>query len=248
MRLPITPMLLATLLASPVAAQRAFGVGVGGAYRAERDDLASPLRYAGLGPALRLTYSADGTRSRFAIALDAGTAHLTSAASTPSMHYARDTRGSLGVEYLRRVHGGRLSLFVGGRFDASADVRQHTYDPATVGSELFVDVFGVVEAAGAATLPLGPGTISTTLAVPLISLAFRTPYTGAKYVPSPELRAPGTLLGFDNWLAYRWWPTRGVGFEAFHTFQWIHYPTPRPLAAVVQRFGVSLMFAVGRTR
>ncbi len=248
MRPLLTLTLLASLVTSPVAAQRAFELGIGGAYRAQRDDLASPLRYAGLGPALRLGYAAEGHRSRFAVVLNAGTARLTSAISTPSMHYARDTRGSLAVEYLRQIGGGRLAVFAGGRFDASMDVRQHTYDPRTVGDELFADLFGVLEAAGAATLPVGPGTLSTTLAIPLVSLALRTPYTGATYVPVPELRGPGTLVGFMHRVAYRWWPTVRVGITVLHTFEWIHYPTPRALSAVVQRLGASVSIHVGGIR
>ena len=248
MRLTFLVFLAATLATSPATAQRLFDVGLGGTYRAQRDDLASPLRYAGLGPGARLKYSALGGSSRFAIVVQGGTARLTSPVSTPTAHYERETHANLIVEYLRRIHGGRLGLFVGGRLDADGDVRYHTYDRANVGREVFADLFTTLDAAGTATLPVGPGALSMTVAVPLIALALRTPYTGAQYVPAPELRTVGTIWGITNRVEYRWLLSHRFGISAFHLIRWLHYPTPRPLTAAMQQFGVSLSIVVGGTR
>jgi hypothetical protein len=248
MRLPLPALLAATLVTSPAAAQRVFDVGLGGSYRAQRDDLASPLRYAGLGPGARLEYAALGGSSRFAIVVQGGTARLTSPVSTATTHYERETHANLSVAYLRRIHDGRLGLFLGSRLDADGDVRFHTYDRATVGREVFADLFTTLDAMGTATLPVGPGSLSMTVAVPLVSLALRTPYTGAQYVPAPEIRTVGTIWGVTNRVGYRWLLSRRFGLSAFHLMRWLHYPTPRPLTAAMQQFGVSLSIVVGGTR
>ncbi len=248
MRLPFLAFLAVTLAASPATAQRILDVGLGGSYRVQRDDLASPLRYAGLGPGARLEYAALGGSSRFAIVVQGGTARLTSPVSTSDMHYERETHANLSVEYLRRVHDGQLGLFVGGRLDADGDVRFHTYDRATVGREVFADLFTTLDVMGTATLPVGPGSLNMTVGVPLVALALRTPYTGAQYVPAPEFRTVGTIWGVTHRVGYRWLLSHRLGLSAFHLMRWLHYPTPRSLTAATQQFGVSLSIVVGGTR
>lgn len=234
-----------SMFASPAAAQRSLGLVLGGAFRAQNDVLASPLRYQGAGPAGAVRYAARGPRARFALTLDLAAARLTSTVTTPSGHYANNWRVGLSGEYLRLVTAGRPALYLGGRLSASGDVRRQVYDPA-VGSEMFVDLFTVLEAAGTLVLPIGASSVSETVALPVVSLAVRTPYTGLKSFPSPQLRGPGTLLGFRHRLTYRRPVSKRVTFAATHTFDVWHYPTPRSMTATTQRLSVAIELVLGR--
>ncbi len=127
---------------------------------------------------------------------------------------------------------------MGGALDSYVSARNHHY--AAGQREWFVDALVAFAATGQWVYELGPGELSQTLTVPLASLALRTPYPGAKFVPSPEVRGPGTLLGLSYQAGYARALSPALTLVTSYRLRVLSYPDPRPFTVLAHHLAVGL--------
>lgn len=181
-------------------------IAVGAAGLGIADDVASRLSYHGRMTGIAVSYDGRGPESRWSIEGAYHAGELTSSiASDGGVGVGtEDARtGWLSLEYLRAAwEPGSVRVLIGGRVDARVAWRTHHYAPW--GEELYADLLAPLEAAMAGVWALGEGVeLSERVAVPVMALILRDPWTGAKYAPSPRLGGPLSVRGVDHELTYR---------------------------------------------
>ena len=210
-------------------------------HHVQADALASPLRYGGVGPGLSLGYARVGPRSRTALHVAYGGPSLESRISRPGVSTEQTHRLTVSVPHLRGVRGGqRLDLLLGGQLTGDVLYRKHAYPTST---EHFADAFVLLEAAAGLEYRASERLrVEQRLAVPLLGLLWRSPYTGLKYAPEAALALPHQLQGLRHELAL----TRAAGprlsLTAAHELVLLRHADPWELATVTQRLrlGVEL--------
>jgi hypothetical protein len=242
----------ATLLlcgtADALAAQEAtrltrWSLAVGVVHRVQSDELASPLRYSGLGPGIRFAYFREEAGSRAGLGLDYAGPRLASAITQGDAHSTDTHRTALTASYLRRVaamRGGQVSLFLGGTMAVDGLYRNHSYGPVG-GRETFVDVFATLAPAGGWEALVGPRLrLSHRVASPVLGAVWRTPYTGMKYFPDARLARIPTLLGLEHELALELSLSPTVDLVAAHHLSALKHPDPWRFATLTNWFRVGL--------
>lgn len=210
------------------------------------DGLASPLPHRGTGMLLGAGYGSPGHRGGWGIDLTYWGPRIRSSIATGEGGYEDTHQLDLGFVWVRRVAelaGGRVGLHLGGAVDARVSFRSHRYvvwgqRPKV---ERYGDLFVPLQLTGMWSVLVGEsGLLTHRLAVPVGTLAFRSPYTGLKYFPDAALMGPATVTGVDSRLSYR----RRAGSRwvvgLFHHMTLMRHPDPRPLSSVVHRVGLEL--------
>lgn len=227
--------------AHPAPSTGYWGISVAAMHQSIHDEIASPLRQSGSGPALGLVYTVRGTRSTWGIDVAYASPSLAAASSAASAS-EKTHEASLGFAYLRRVVGSEaspLAVFAGAGSKIRLIVRTHYYDGR--GSELYADFFAPVELQGLWEYATGrTGAISGRLAASLFSVVVRDPYAGAKYLPGAELADPLRVPMLRHVLSYRF--RIGASFAAVlsHELGYVRYPAPRHLALATQDVRLTL--------
>jgi hypothetical protein len=189
-------VLAATTGALP--AQRSIGVSVGRAAVREYNQLASPLNYAGGATALSLGYYNDAPGASWGVQLDAQLAGLTPEADAVGGRASVD-RVRLHVPVLRQIVGSATGANVrlGAALVADLLYRNHAYGAGT-SSEPYLDAFTGLDAVLRAGSQVGATRVSLDVALSAVRVAWRTPYSGLKYVPAAQLALPDRYHGVDS--------------------------------------------------
>jgi len=248
MRTPLVLLGLSSSAALPLGAQSAWLVGLGVERYDQADALASPLRYGATDPWIAVAWRHQG-RTLSGVAVSFAPARLTARPSGPGSHYIDAWGGGLAGHWLRRVVGTRRSaIHIGARLDVFASARRQVFRP-DAGTELYADLIAGLEGAAAWTWwPGAADELRQELSVPVMSAAMRTPYTGAKYLPSLMLGGPGRLTGIRYEVEYTRAVSGGLALGSRYTFDTFHYPDPRGLSVVSHRLGVLARFGGGGRR
>lgn len=211
------------------------------------DGLASPLRHQGTGLLLGVGYGGPDHDGGWGVALAYWRPRIGSSIETPGGGFETTHQVDLGFTWLKRLAAladGRLALHLGAAVDGRLSFRSHHYRAWgwETKVERFGDVFVPLQVAGMWSAPLGErGLVTHRLAVPMVTLTFRSPYTGLKYFPDAGLEGPFSMTGFDSRLAYRRAGGSGWGFGLFHHMTLVRHPDPRPLSSVVHRVGAEIL-------
>ena len=156
------------------------------------DQNASALRYQGPGASLGGGWRGIYDRSRIELSLAASKSTLRSRITTDNLNRESSLHVELRLAVLRRVAVGRgsnLSYFAGGQLLLAALGRRHTFPFGA--KENFADGFGALSAAGMWEYRRTSGTVlSGSVALPVLSVAARTPYYGLKATPEPRIYGP----------------------------------------------------------
>ncbi|MEX0892726.1 MAG: hypothetical protein WEB88_11200 [Gemmatimonadota bacterium] len=241
---------LTVLLACPahLAAQSAAGsrwaVDAVVARTVQSDELASPLRYRGLGPGVALGYERVGPTSRSGLQLLYMRPSLTSDISRGATFVEAGHRLRISVPHLRKVRERqRLTLLLGGQLAGDAYYRRHDYAPF---SEHYLDAFLLLQVMTAVEWRPGPDLrIEQRLAVPLAGVAWRGAYTGLKYGPSARFELPHRLQGLTHSVGVSRAVGSGVALRAAHEVGMLRHPDPWRLAVLTQRLSVGLEWRRG---
>ncbi len=208
------------------------------------DELISPLHYTGSGWRLTLARETWSPGSTWDVQASYFAPSLESDAPLPDGGFQETSQGALSVHYLRRVGSlldDRILLRAGGALGARAAVRRHQFN--ALSDETYADAFVPLSLAGAWETAVPGGSLMHRLTVPLLTLALRSPYSGLKYVPDPEVAGPWSYAGFTSRLVYRVDREGLVGMSLVHTFSLARYPDPFPLAKAFHSLGLRLEVA-----
>lgn len=211
------------------------------------DGLASPLPHRGTGLLVGVGYGVPDHDGGWGVALAYWGPRIGSSIETDGGGFETTHQVDLGFAWLKRVAAladGRVALHLGGVVDGRFSFRSQHYRAWgwETKVERFGDLFVPVQVAGMWSLPLGArGLVTHRLAVPVVTLSLRSPYTGLKYFPDAVLAGPFSVTGFDSRLAYRRTGGGGWGFGLFHHLTLVRHPDPRPLSSVVHRVGVEIL-------
>jgi hypothetical protein len=190
------------------AARGSVGITLGAAHLAQSVPAISPYRYAGPGFLLGLSWQRTGVRSVIEVRLGGTYARLLSSIdSTPRPH---DEIGlaTIAVSHLRRINplsSTRVATFLGLRADGTGNFDSHSYGPyyPTV-TDGYDYVAFTIAPASRIVIPLGPGTLTQELSVPLAGFA-DFPWANGSAQRSLRLRAVTIpdLLAFDERLSWQ---------------------------------------------
>ncbi len=187
----------ATTTALP--AQRYVGIAAGVADIREYNQLASPLIYAGTAASLSLGYYSDAQHGSWAVQAEVLFANLTPAEADAVGSRASAEHVRLRFPVLRQVvgsaHGANVRL--GGSLVSDLFYRDHAYRRG-VADEPYADGFTGLDALVQGNLRLGATRVALELAAPAMRIAWRTPYSGLKYVPAAQLALPDRYHGIDG--------------------------------------------------
>jgi len=210
----------------------------------QSDELASPLRYRGLGPGVALGYERVRTNSRSGLQLLYMRPSLASDISRGLTFVEAGHRLRMSVPHLREVHERqRLTLLLGGQLAGDAYYRRHDYAPF---SEHYLDAFLLLQAMAAVEWRLGPDVrIEQRLALPLAGVAWRGAYTGLKYGPSARFELPHRLQGLTHSVGVSRSVGSGVALRATHEVGMLRHPDPWRLAVLTQWLSVGLEWRRG---
>lgn len=243
---PAPALALALAAASGTAAQTAIPHSavrfeLGAAVRGQSDLMASPLAYRGVGAHVALAYEKRQAGRRFTVEGSYATVRLTSRITDGVDHKESTFVADLAVRSLYDVGAawsGRVRFYAGGQLDMLLPVRSHDYLAGM--TEYYADVFLPLQVAGGWEAALGPVVVSERLALPLLAVVGRCPYTGLRYTPTFSVAPPGRLLGFDHAVAVE----RPAGGRVAVRLEWrttlVRYPEPRTLSMVSHRVGLSV--------
>ncbi len=243
---PAPALVLALAAAAGTAAQTAIPQSavrfeLGAAVRGQTDLMASPLAYRGVGTHVAMAYEQRRHGRQFTVEGSVARARLTSRISDGADHTESTFVANVSVRSLHDVgaaKSGRLHFYAGGQLDLRVPVRSHAYVEGM--TEYYADIFLPLQAAGGWEAALGPVVVSERLALPLLAIVGRCPYTGLRYTPVFSVAPPGRLLGFDHALAVE----RPAGGRMAVRLEWrttlVRYPVPRTLSMVSHRVGLSV--------
>lgn len=210
------------------------------------DGLASPLPQRGTGLLFGIAYGSPGHRGGWGVDLTYWAPRIRSSIATDDGGYEDTHQLDVGFAWVRRVAevaGGRVGLHLGGAVDVRFSLRSHRYfrwgqRPMV---ERYGDLFVPLQLTGMWSARVGErGLLMHRLAVPVVTLAARSPYTGLKYVPDLAVEGPNAVTGVDSRLTYRRRAGSSWVVGLFHHMTLIHHPDPRPLSSVVHRLGLEL--------
>lgn len=155
-----------------------LSVSGGLAYAAQRDEHASPLSYAGVGPLIDLAFTHRAGAALLGIDLSFASSRSTSSITQGPLPYERQRDAALRVTYYRRVYGGdshRSTWLVGAASGAEFYASDHHFDDP----DQRVGSYGIALLSLAPAvrweIRLGRGVLATHLDVPVVALAWR-PY------------------------------------------------------------------------
>ncbi len=219
--------------------QGGLRIDLGVVRNGESDGMASPIRRYGTAPEIGLAYRRVGPASRFQLAGSFTSLQLVSGPDDPGGTDA--LMGTLRVQWLHRVtHRVYWQAFLGARVELLASVRRQYYPPDGQ-TELFGDAFVPLMAVVGHELRLTQRMVAwQTLAVPVVALVSRSPYTGLKYPPDLELAIPGRLAGLDHVIGV----DGSLGIHWSWLAAWrlsvLRYPQPRVLTLATNRWTFGL--------
>ncbi len=213
-----------------------WGLSIAGSHQSVNDEIASPLRQTGLGPAVGLLYRTRGRHSDWGLGGRYGNRSLESGTSREGGSSEDVHDFTLHLSYLRRVHGtegARFAVYAGVGSEVRLVVRIHQY--GVLGSETYADGFAPLEAQSMWIYDTGNrGVWSGRLAVAALSAVGRDPYTGTKYVPRIEMKDPVHVPAVRHILSYRF--SMGSSFDGVlsHELTYFRYPEPRYMVMATQ--------------
>ncbi len=215
-----------------------LGIAVGVLHQGIADVIASPLRQTGGGADVSLRYRSVGRAGTWGVEVGYAGPTLRPAGvhTSEAAHEAR-----LGFDWQRAVYRSGddgFVAFAGAGTRIQLIARTHDYTQAT---ELFADLFAPVELRGSWTRQLGPdGGLEGGLAVAVLSLAMRDPWSGLKRVPDLEVLDPVRAPMLRHVLAYRRRLGPAVDAVVAHELSYLRYPEPRRLVVASQSLSLAL--------
>lgn len=219
-----------------------WSLGVGLVHHVQSDELASPLRYSGWGPGVRLAYGRERPDARGSLLLDYVAPTLTSHVTRQGEPSEATHRLTLGASYLRRAMttgGERFSVFAGPGLAVDGLYRSHQY--RAVGNEAYFDGIATLQAAGGWEYQVTPGLrMVHRLAVPVIGVLWRTPYTGLKYVPEARLGLLTSMLGIEHEFRVERALSPSLDLVATHHLSAFRHDDPWRLATFTNRLRVGV--------
>ena len=231
-------------------AQSTIGLQMFLAHNQEQNAQVSPLRYSGSGFGMGLAYERAGVNWRAGIEVLHSSAPLRSRISRHQEHFGETQRLTVNLPFQRRVFApsSRLSGFtLGAQLSGDLLYRQQNYSPM-LSTEHYVDTFLWLGLSAGWRGALGAGWQVQELAtLPVVGVAWRTPYTGAKYAPSAEFTSPGTLLGPHNRIALTHRLSNRFDLRASYELQLLRHESTWNLATTSNRFGLGLDWRLHRS-
>ena len=215
----------------------------------EQNEQVSPLRYAGAGTGFALAYGTGSDDWRTGLQLLYASTQLSTDISNSREHTGRARRLELRIPYQRRVFGGtsRLAGFrLGAQLASDLFYRNHTYS-TNLPTEHFIDAFTWLGLVGGWQSRPGAGwQVHYSAALPLVGMVWRTPYTGAKYMPPAQLTLPNTMIGLENRLSFTRRLSAALDFHASYDLRLLRHEATWNLATASQRIGMGLDWYVRR--
>jgi hypothetical protein len=222
-------------------------LGYAQTFIAQRDEMASPLRYTGSGSRYELGLLGGGTSS-FGMMLGYVRPRLTSSITWDGVNQEVGPRVDVTLWYLRPIftfREGRWRLLGGGQVDLRFATWKHSYTSAA--AESFFHGIGFVQGAGGVKYESRSGRwLSYRLAVSLLALGVRNPYEGLDEVSGPTAHGPWNAPGLDQTVVLGIPLREGLDLRFSYRATFFRYPDPRELAVAADRFGVSLGLRMDR--
>jgi hypothetical protein len=245
--------------------RHSIGVHSGYLYLANRDDLASPMRYSGGSSPWMLSYDYLGDIHRHSIRLSYRTSQLESAIASNGLHEGDERGASIEYTYSHKVNivdVRNLRTFLGATWENSIDAIEYHYNLQYGGgithNGCAYSSFGVTALAEYRSST--HGTLNARLSIPLVAFAIRPGW--AITAPSSDEKVWNELSMEENPLDLilksgrfvSWNSFRGVsvsvgydyalapslGFNVRYAFQYTYYSWPIPLRTVVGQLDVGL--------
>ena len=245
-------LLAPPVLSAPGLAQEArpapwsaWGLSGGWIRQGISDELISPLHYLGNGWHVALARESWSPGSTWDVRASYFAPSLGSDAPLQDGGFQETSQGNLAVHYLRRVGSlldDRVLIRAGGALAARVAIRKHQFN--ALSDETYADAFAPLSVAGSWEMAVPGGYLRHRLTLPVLTLVLRSPYSGLKYAPDPELAGPWSYLGAASRLVYRLDREGLVGLSVVHTFAAFRYPDPFPVATAMH--GLGLRLDVGR--
>lgn len=210
------------------------------------DVMASPVRYAGVAPALGLGYAADAGDWHWSVRVVGTGPRLTSRLTATDGGYEKTAWVAGSAELLRQVWAaGAFRVWAGPGLEVTSGLRRHVYDAENWLN--FGNTFVGLQAVARGGLAIGGGELSETLAASVLGVAVRKAY--ASVIDGEQRVRVGLPPGFlmlRHRLEYRV-PGRGaVGARVFHEVLLVRDTRPLDLASAVQRVGLALEWRWGQ--
>lgn len=175
-------------------------LGVGPAFDAHTDLLASPFRQSGTGLSLDVGYRHGG----LSVDLLGATVGTSSSLEVLDGGVEDGWTAALDVAYLRPVgEGGRTTWRVGAELSGLAFVRRHHYARGAA-REYFADLMIPLSAVGEVSRGFGRTLLEERVGVGLAAVLFRSPWSATKTRPSGSLAGPGSLWLLRHRLRATW--------------------------------------------
>jgi hypothetical protein len=233
---------LAASLPAQSPASSVIGVDFFWVHNWEQNAQVSPLRYSGAGSAFALAYTTGTADWRAGLHVLYERAQLASGVSQSQEHTGSVRRIELTLPYERRLFGERSRLAgitLGAQLAGNMLYRIQS-NSTMLSTEYFIDSFTWLAVAAGWQGNLGSWRLQYRAALPLLGAAWRTPYTGAKHMPSAQLTLPTTLLGLENRIALSRRLSRVLDLRASYEFQLLHHDATWELITASNRIGMGL--------
>ena len=252
-RVTLLAAVLPAFLVTPLDAQSARGSSIGVAlfwlHNREQNQQVSPLRYAGAGSGVALTYSTGTAVWRGGLHIMFASSELRSGISQNQEHVGSAKRLELSLPYERHAFAAdsRLAgITLGAQLTGDLLYRSQTYS-TMLSTEHFIDAFTWLAVSAGWQGSLGAHwRLRYRAAVPLLGVVWRTPYTGAKYMPGAQLTLPNTLLALENRIALTRALSGAIDFRAFYELRLLRHKATWDLANASNRIGLGLDWRVRR--
>ncbi len=253
-RVILLAALVSALLVESLEAQRSprssvIGTDIFWLHNREQNEQLSPLRYAGAGSGFAVAYRTETDDWRAGLSVTYASTQLRSGISRNQEHTGAARRLLLSLPYERRVSGraARVSgITLGAQLAGDLLYRDHNYS-SILPTEQFIDAFVwlAVSADWQGQLVAG-WRLHYHAALPLLGVAWRTPYTGAKYMPHAQLTLPNNLLALENRISLSRQMSRALDFRASYELQLLRHEATWDLATASNRIGIGLDWHVRR--
>jgi hypothetical protein len=245
----VVPALLAASVAAQSARSSALGADIFWLHNREQNQQVSPLRYAGAGLGVALTYSTGTDVWRGGVHMAFASAELRSGISQNQEHVGSAKRLELSLPYERHAFaaGSRLAgVTLGAQLTGDLLYRNHTYS-TNLSTEHFIDAFAWLAVSAGWQGAMGPGwRLRYHVALPLLGVVWRTPYTGAKYMPSAQLTLPNTLLAPESRIALTRPLSGALDLRASYELRLLRHEATWDLATASHRIGMGLDWHIRR--
>jgi hypothetical protein len=247
-RAVVLTVLLSALPAASTEAQMAtrqstLSMQLSWLHEQQQNAQVSPLRYAGTGSGPGVAYHTETDRWRAGLSVAYASAQLRSDISRDQEHTGDSRWLVLRIPYERRVSGAaasRSGLRLGAQLAGDLLYRDHSYS-RMLSTEHFIDAFVWLGVLAGWQGQLVPGwRFQYHSALPVLGLVWRTPYTGAKYMPRAQITAPGTWLAFDHQVSLTHALSGAFDVRASYQLHLLRHDDTWDLASISNRMSIGL--------